>query len=356
MTFTNKMILISVTSLTAVFVVAGIAGTAHAEYCIESNGGTLHCFPSDYNSNHIDYSYVGVDITNDYWHDQDDPLVCYGDDYRCLNVDGSSKYDNYDDYDYGSYSDTLDNGCYADLPYLHSDGYCYDYPGFGSEDYRPYDTLDNGYPEPIIKRSVNGTTWGVYDSKNNFYSWSFDAAGYEDLVINGNNLSIHHTENPFSLTDNYGNEIITTGLDYFVYGAFGDGTVDEIYYNSDSSSDFIWEVWNIVSQLTEYSSDRDDGYYVGDEGRYALDTLYRGGGDCEDLAILIADMLVSTKHTEDWTIQYVYMDGDNPTDPTTVNHVILYVNDGTRDYLIEATAPPSWDYFPNGVSGWHFDV
>ena len=68
-----------------------------------------------------------------------------------------------------------------------------------------------------------------------------------------------------------------------------------IYYNSNSNSDFIWEVWNIASQLTEYRPDRDDGYYVGDQGRYALDTLYRGGGDCEDLAILIADMLVSNK-------------------------------------------------------------
>ena len=58
-------------------------------------------------------------------------------------------------------------------------------------------------------------------------------------------------------------------------------------------SDFIWEVWYIVSQLTEYNSDQD--YYVGDEGRYALDTLARGGGDCEDLVILIADMLMSSE-------------------------------------------------------------
>ena len=67
-------------------------------------------------------------------------------------------------------------------------------------------------------------------------------------------------------------------------------------------------------------------------------------------------MLVSTKHTENWTINYVYMDIDNPIDSSTVNHVILYVNDGTYDYYIEATGTPSWDYYPDGVTGWFFDV
>ncbi len=80
------------------------------------------------------------------------------------------------------------------------------------------------------------------------------------------------------------------------------------------------------------------------------------GGDCEDLAILIADVLVSSKCTKDWTIQYVYMDADNPTSANDLNHVILYVNDGTCRYYIEATGDPSWDYHPDGVYGWYFDV
>ena len=57
--------------------------TAYAEYCIESNGGTWHCFDDDYNNNDIDYSYVGVDITNDYWNNQKNVLNCYG---RILDV------------------------------------------------------------------------------------------------------------------------------------------------------------------------------------------------------------------------------------------------------------------------------
>ena len=71
--------------------IGGTTTTASAEYCIESNGGTVHCFPDYYDSNDVDYSYRGADITNDYWNNQKDDLNCYGDDYRCLNVDGSSK-------------------------------------------------------------------------------------------------------------------------------------------------------------------------------------------------------------------------------------------------------------------------
>lgn len=68
-------------------------------------------------------------------------------------------------------------------------------------------------------------------------------------------------------------------------------------------------------------------------------------------------MLISSKYTENWTFQYVFLDADNPTDSQTMNHVILYVNDGTYDYYIEATAKePRWDYFPDGLTGWYFDV
>ena len=50
------------------------------------------------------------------------------------------------------------------------------------------------------------------------------------------------------------------------------------------------------------------------------------------------------------------MDSDNPLDPQDMNHVILYVDDGQDAYFIEATASPSWDYYPDGVIGWWFDV
>ena len=126
--------------------------------------------------------------------------------------------------------------------------------------------------------------------------------------------------------------------------------IDQISEKSHSNRDFIYEVWYTVSQLTVY--DRDVN--IRSEGRYALDTLTRTGGDCEDLVILIADMLMSSKYTKQWEFHYRYMDSKNPTDLQAMNHVILVVNDGKQKYYIEATAPPNFGYFSNGVAGWDY--
>ena len=80
----------------------------------------------------------------------------------------------------------------------------------------------------------------------------------------------------------------------------------------------------------------DEDVTLESEGRFALETFTRAGGDCEDLVILIADMLMSSSHTKDWEFQYGMMDSDNPLDPQKMNHVILYVYDGQYGYYIEA--------------------
>lgn len=196
--------------------------------------------------------------------------------------------------------------------------------------------------------TIDGTEvkWEFYDSKWNLYTWTMPVTTYEDYVVD----SRYHVRDKMNL-DLDGETLRTVSLDGFVKMSFSN-VIDDIYHNSYSNSDFIWEVWYIVSQLTVY----DEDIHEYSEGRYALETLTRGGGDCEDLVILVADMLMSSTYTADWTIQYVIMDLDNPTDPQEANHVILYVNDGEYRHYIEATASPDWDYFPNGVSGWWLDV
>ena len=370
----------------ALVLIGGITTTSsYAEFCVESNSGQTHCFPDNYNSNDVDYSYGDIlaDKNSNYHNIRDELFACGG--YLCGgHYDYEGNYVNYN----SNSGNSLDNGCYVDTPYLWSDGYCYSYPELNQYDDDVYnsdygDSLDNGcyvdtpylwsdgycysYPElnsyddeniSFVDHLVDKKIFHAYDSKGNYYSWTIHTNVYEDLIINGYNLSESNNLNPLHLVNGDGTKLLTTNLDGFVYGAF-ESITDDIYANSDSNSDFIYEVWYIVSQFTDYDLDRvrsGDVYYVGDEGRYALDTLSRGGGDCEDLVILVADMLVSSKHTKDWTIQYVYMDGDNPNDPQTVNHVILYVNDGTYDHYIEATGEPSWDYYPDRILGWFFDV
>lgn len=193
--------------------------------------------------------------------------------------------------------------------------------------------------------------WEFYDSKDNHYLWVLPISAYEDAVVESRARSTFMGLDPLYLDTDKGETIPTVSLDGFVRGSFSN-VIHDVYDNSYDDADFVWEVWHIVSQLTVY----DEDIYAHSEGRYATETFSRGGGDCEDLAILIADMLVSSEHTSDWTIQYVYMDADNPEDPQTVNHVMLFVDDGERTYLIEATGKPSWDYYPDGVRGWFIDV
>lgn len=196
--------------------------------------------------------------------------------------------------------------------------------------------------------TIDGTEvkWDLSDSKGNPYHWSMPVTTYENQIVE----SRYHVRDKMNLNLD-GETVRVVSLDGFVKESFIN-VIDNVYDNSFGSSDFIWEVWYIVSQLTVY----DEDIHEYSEGRYALETLTRGGGDCEDLVILVADMLMSSAHTDDWTIQYVVMDIDNPTDPQEINHVMLYVNDGVYDYYIEATGPPSWGYYPEGVTGWWIDV
>lgn len=227
--------------------------------------------------------------------------------------------------------------------------------GWMDTDYRfsNFETIEDVfYPEPeIIIRGTN-VTWNFQDSKGNGYSWFMPIATFEDRVESGRDLSEYLSYDPLRL-DLDGDTIYTTNLSGFVgdSGSFYK-VIDGIYDNSHDDRDFVYEVWYVVSQLTVY----DEDVHPYSEGRFALETLTRGGGDCEDLAILIADMLVSSKHTEDWSVEYIYMDADNPTDPQTVNHVALRVKDGVNTYLIEPTGAPSWEHYPEGMTGWFFDV
>ena len=216
-----------------------------------------------------------------------------------------------------------------------------------------YDALYGDYDAIYPLTTISGTEvhWEFYDSKGNFYAWSMPISAFEDLIQPSRDYSLYQVyDNPNYIELN-GLDVPAPNFDGFVQDSFSE-VIDEIYDNSHDDSDFINEVWYVVSQLTVYDKD----LTLESEGRYALETFTRAGGDCEDLVILVASMLMSSSNTSHWEFQYVLMDSDNPLDPQDMNHVILYVDDGQYVYFIEATAPPSWDYYPDGVNGWWFDV
>ena len=187
--------------------------------------------------------------------------------------------------------------------------------------------------------------WKIFDSKNNPYDWELPIQTYESYIQN----TTYRTQ-IIQYSDGRQHEI----------GEFSDyvetsftNVIDDVYENSSSDSNFIYEIWYIVSQLTTYSSD------IGEHPRYALETLTRGGGDCEDTAILMADMIKSSKHTQDWNIQMVYFDSENPTNPHQVNHVAITVNTGKILDIFETTAKnvvdlKTWNIYT--IVGWWHNI
>jgi len=187
--------------------------------------------------------------------------------------------------------------------------------------------------------------WKIFDSKGNQYNWSLPIQTYESYLQNTTYLTqtIQYSDGRTQEIGEFSN---------YVKSSFTDA-IDDVYENSHNDDDFIFEIWHIVSSLTVYSSD------IEENPRYAIETLTRGGGDCEDTAILMADMLKSSKQTKNWNIQMVYFDSDNPTDPKQVNHVALAVNTGKKFGMLETTAKnvtelSTWDV--NSVVGWWVNV
>ena len=187
--------------------------------------------------------------------------------------------------------------------------------------------------------------WKIFDSKGNQYNWLLPIQTYESYIQNTTYLTqtIQYSDGTQREIGEFSNYVETSFTN----------VIDDIYENSHSDNNFIYEIWYIVSQLTTYSPD------IGEHPRYAIETLTRGGGDCEDTTILMADLLKSSKHTENWNIQMVYFDSENPTDPKLVNHVALAVNTEENFGILETTAKNiddliTWDV--DSIVGWWSDV
>ncbi|MDI6819695.1 MAG: hypothetical protein QMC89_02160 [Candidatus Hodarchaeaceae archaeon] len=152
-----------------------------------------------------------------------------------------------------------------------------------------------------------------------------------------------------NLTDNEtGENHLVIDFRPFVINNFAE-VISNLYHDLGSSDKaLVYEIWYIVTQLTTYHSE------IKETPRFPLETLIGGGGDCEDLAILIASMLKGVP--ANYTIKLVYMDADNPTDPKDVNHVIVWVEtpSGYKTF-VDGTSHTDMCPFTE-VIGWYFDV
>jgi len=221
-----------------------------------------------------------------------------------------------------------------------------------NDEYRKYaDKIDSYFDEEDLKPQTmiydQIVHWRVSDSKGNTYTWQLPVEDYEEFVIADrypDKLSFKSTTSgdTFSVIDHT----------KYVLTSFSK-TIDQVYDNAEDDEDFMYEVWFITSQLTTYSFD------IGDYPRYALETLSRGGGDCEDTTILILDMLKSSSHTKNWKFQMLYFDSEELEKPQGIDHVVPVITIGDNQWIIESTAKSDegmnrWN--DEYISGWWIDV
>jgi hypothetical protein len=141
--------------------------------------------------------------------------------------------------------------------------------------------------------------------------------------------------------------IVAVDFTKFVRPSTFENVVTDVYENSVDEWEFAKEAFNIATQLTVYSED------IGEDPRWPVETFVEGGGDCEDLSILYATILKASPYP--YEVEIVYMDSDNPTDPQTLNHVLVSVATDDWRILSECTNDEGFDYYER-VVGWYFDV
>jgi regulator of replication initiation timing len=187
--------------------------------------------------------------------------------------------------------------------------------------------------------------WVFKDSKDNLYNWQLPIDTYKQVIES------KQPQDMLTLRKSDGSTITVRDHTKFVDDWSFRKVVDEVYANSKSDEDFVYELWYITSQMTTYSVD------IGEQPRWALETFTEAGGDCEDLAIVIASMIKSSSHTKDWQVQMVFFDLDHPHKAADVNHVALYVKTDKFSSFIETTDKNNGLTFWHGtIDGWYFDV
>jgi len=221
-----------------------------------------------------------------------------------------------------------------------------------------YENLQYKYSEivtealfpPYTVISNRTIKWVFKTSYGELTEWSMPIDTYRSIVTQ---------PEPVSYLNLYNSE---TGETYrvrdytlFVESESFSKVIPDLYYEMEQKlilprpyeEQLVHEIWHIVSQLTVYSPD------IGDDPRWALETLTEAGGDCEDLAILAASMLKAAP--VNYEVYLVYMDTDNPEHPEKVNHVIVYVKYGEYSTFVEATNKHVMNPYAS-VKGWYYKV
>jgi hypothetical protein len=134
---------------------------------------------------------------------------------------------------------------------------------------------------------------------------------------------------------------------YVDYELFAE-EMPKLYRKYPNDTAFFSDLASLLEDEFRYTPD------ALDSAQFPHETLQAKEGDCEDLSLLIASMLVSVP--KEWRIYLVYMDQNHPYDLEQLNHVIVSVSTDSGRHYIDPTARPIFDTYEREVDGWHFEV
>lgn len=187
----------------------------------------------------------------------------------------------------------------------------------------------------------------LYGVNGELISWTTPFSELESDIENGSDmrrLIVDENQQTRQVLRADGSPIYVRDFSSFITTETFETVVPELYRRSPAPYDFIHQAWYMIGQLSNYANEEIE------TPRYPLETLLAGGGDCEDLAILLASMLKTAP--VDWTIDLLYVDIKNLHDPQEINHVLVYVNTGAETFIIETTSDIEMLPYPEGVTGW----
>lgn len=175
--------------------------------------------------------------------------------------------------------------------------------------------------------------------------WTIPFSSLESSVYNG--IIMRNDLDTMNLRTDNGKKFRVVNFEPFVQPKPFENVMSDFDKEYKTDFELIDAVWNIVEQLTTYSEE------IEETPKYPLETLFSGGGDCEDTAILMASLLKAVPRN--YEVKLVYMDADNPLDPQEMNHVAVYVKAPLVTYIIETTTKGEL-YSYDEVDGWYIDV
>jgi archaellin len=197
----------------------------------------------------------------------------------------------------------------------------------------PYTTIQEG-----------DVVWAFKTLSETIQKWSMPLDTYTYYLEKSKPMEYHYLT-----TD--GQTFTVRNMELFVQPEFFSNVIHDLT-DGNTARDFVQEVFNLRVQLTLYSSD------ITDTPQWSAETMTKGTGDCEDFAILMGSLLTSGNQYAHYgmAVQMVYMDSNNPTNPQTVNHVMLYIKhqDGTTQ-LVDSTSTSVLSPWSR-VVGWYYDI